>query len=257
MMAPNREDHQPLFDEQKSHSIGLASILEHRLYHAEKLAWRALAVVAILSCFGNLLWAFQTLRATTNDATSRDRSFYAGLERDVPIPYHDDLIFNSPNRSLADAAWLSWVIDPGIVALPNDWVNGKMLPQAQHWPWDEDKGLYLLQGFHNMHCLVSAPKPLLLQVLDLTCFSDSSARLSLRQRMAKLFPPVTALSITYTVSSLFARISYVMPMIRRAIQDPRSRRHLASCRHACARAGISSRVGREITRPAIVMLAAM
>ena len=82
---------------------------------------------------------------------------YAGLERDVPTPYRDDLIFNSPNRSLADAAWESWVVDPGIVALPHNWVKGRMLPQAQHWPWDEDKGLYLLQGFHNMHCLVRKP----------------------------------------------------------------------------------------------------
>ena len=160
-MAPNREDHQPFFDEQESHSISLASMHEHRLYHADKLAWRALAVVAILSCLGNLLWAFQIFRVTPAGAMNRDRSFFAGLERDVPTPYRDDLIFNSPNRSLADAAWSSWVVDPGIVALPNDWVKGKMLPQAQHWPWDEDKGLYLLQGFHNMHCLVSAPKPLL------------------------------------------------------------------------------------------------
>ena len=28
-----------------------------------------------------------------------------------------------------------------------------MLPQAQHWPWDGNKGIYLLNGFHNLHCL--------------------------------------------------------------------------------------------------------
>ena len=59
---------------------------------------------------------------------NRDRSFYTDLERDISTPHRDDLIFKSPNRSLADAAWSSWVVDPGTVALLNDWIKGKMLP---------------------------------------------------------------------------------------------------------------------------------
>ena len=118
---------------------------------------KALAIVAILSCLGNFFWALQTLQKSQTPFTSRDRSLYAGLERDVPTPYRDDTIFANHNRSIADAAWNSWVVDPGIVALPHEWVKRKMLPQAQHWPWDKDKGIYLLNGFHNIHCLVSWP----------------------------------------------------------------------------------------------------
>ena len=35
--------------------------------------------------------------------------------------------------------------------------KGQMLPQAQYWPWDEDKGLYLLEGCPSLHYLVLKP----------------------------------------------------------------------------------------------------
>lgn len=31
------------------------------------------------------------------------------------------------------------------------------LPPAQDWPWDTDRGIYLVNGFHQMHCLVGPP----------------------------------------------------------------------------------------------------
>ena len=140
-------------DEDQFHHVnGLGS----RISTTNKLATRAIIVVAIFSCLGNLIWAFHFIRISPTTMMNIDRSLYAGLERDVPMPYRDDTIFASHNRSIADAAWDSWVVDPGIVALPHDWVKGKMLPQSQRWPWGKDKGIYLLNGFHNIHCLVSA-----------------------------------------------------------------------------------------------------
>lgn len=118
------------------------------------LAVKVLAIVAILSSCGNVLWALQALHSIPAKPVHEDISLYARLERDVPIPYRDDMIFSHHNRTIADEAWNSWVVDPGIVALPHDWVKHKMLPQAQHWPWDGDKGVYLLNGYHNLHCLV-------------------------------------------------------------------------------------------------------
>ena len=119
------------------------------------LGMKSLAIVAILASCGNLLWVIQTFQSKTAKPLHMDVSLYADLERDVPIPYQDVSIFNHPNRTIADGAWDSWVVDPGIVALPHKWVKHKMLPQAQHWPWDGDKGIYLLNGYHNLHCLVS------------------------------------------------------------------------------------------------------
>jgi hypothetical protein len=50
--------------------------------------------------------------------------------------------------------------DPGVLALSSDFVEEKRLPYALRFPWDKDKGFYLLQSFHNLHCLVCLPSRL-------------------------------------------------------------------------------------------------
>lgn len=46
--------------------------------------------------------------------------------------------------------------DPGVVALSDKFVATKKLPTAMRYPWGMSKGVYLLQGFHNLHCIVSS-----------------------------------------------------------------------------------------------------
>ncbi len=57
--------------------------------------------------------------------------------------------------TLATKAWEDLSGDPGVVALSDEWALEKGLPKALRFPWDQSKGVYLLQGFHNLHCLVS------------------------------------------------------------------------------------------------------
>ena len=151
-MIFGRKGYQPLFTQAEENDH--ASKLNTHITSSNTLAFRILALVAVIASLGNALFAVYTFRSMSTETSNKDRSLYAGLEREIPVPYRDRTMFNNPNRSISDAAWDDWIVDPGIVALPNNWVKGKMLPQAQHWPWDEDKGLYLLQGFHNIHCLV-------------------------------------------------------------------------------------------------------
>ena len=82
----------------------------------------------------------------------------ASLFKDVSIPFTVDNVYDSKNRSIADEAWNSPLLVPetGLVAMSDDWVTSKSLPRAQHFPWDKSKGLYVLNGFHSMHCLVSS-----------------------------------------------------------------------------------------------------
>ena len=124
--------------------------------------FQMITLVAILSSMINLLLAFQTPKETRGNHSSHGRSLHANLDRDVLTPFRDDTMFASHNRTIADIAWDSWVMDPGIAALSHEWVKQKVLPQAQHWPWDGNKGVYLLNGFHNLHCLVSSLQIVLL-----------------------------------------------------------------------------------------------
>ena len=60
------------------------------------------------------------------------------------------------NETARDLMWEAINIDDGMVALPDDLVAEKGLPVAQRFPWDSSKGIYLLNGYHNLHCVVSS-----------------------------------------------------------------------------------------------------
>ena len=100
----------------------------------------------------------RTLVALFDNHHNTLRYSTAGLFKDVSIPFTVDNVYDSKNRSIADEAWDSPLLIPetGLVAMSDDWVTSKGLPRAQRFPWDKSKGLYVLNGFHSMHCLVSS-----------------------------------------------------------------------------------------------------
>lgn len=152
-MSFSEPKYQPLEQESKKTSLDYHH-LPYQTPPTKQWKVNALIITAILSLVANLLFTIYAIKTPLIlNVETKDKTLYAGLERDVPTPFKDDTLFSPNNRSLSDAAWDNWVVDPGIVALPHDWVKAKMLPQAQHWPWDGDKGVYLLNGFHNLHCL--------------------------------------------------------------------------------------------------------
>lgn len=63
--------------------------------------------------------------------------------------------YTDTNDTLRDQLWLDINVDDGMIALPDDYVKEKGLPVSQRFPWDDSKGIYLLQGHHNLHCAVS------------------------------------------------------------------------------------------------------
>ena len=78
----------------------------------------------------------------------------AGLARDLSVDFLYHSPYESKNETLADELWNSISIDPGVVALSDGYVEEMRLPKAQRFPWDDSKGIYLLNAYHNMHCLV-------------------------------------------------------------------------------------------------------
>lgn len=80
----------------------------------------------------------------------------AGLLRNVNIPFTRDTIFVNHNRTLQDNAWSSDELSPdaGVVAITDEEARFKGLPGTMRFPWDHSKGIYFVNGFHNLHCLV-------------------------------------------------------------------------------------------------------
>ena len=80
--------------------------------------------------------------------------FPAGLERDVKNPILLHSPYDDPNITHAEALWDAIDIDTGMIALPYEFAEEKGLPRSQPFPWDESKGIYYLNSFHSIHCLV-------------------------------------------------------------------------------------------------------
>lgn len=82
----------------------------------------------------------------------------AGLTRDVSIPWVHNTEYATTNLTEATNLWESIDFDSGFIALPHDYAASKHLPKSQNFPWDQSKGIYVVNGYHSLHCLVS-PAP--------------------------------------------------------------------------------------------------
>ena len=83
----------------------------------------------------------------------------AHLALELPIPWLSKSPYYGEEEAMADALWDQISIDNGTVALSDAYVQAMGLPVSQRFPWDNEKGIYLLNGFHSMHCLVCTQTP--------------------------------------------------------------------------------------------------
>jgi hypothetical protein len=58
------------------------------------------------------------------------------------------------NQSISDAAWGKFTTN-GFVAIPHHEAAEFGLPLAEDFPDDPSKGVYVLEAFHEIHCVVS------------------------------------------------------------------------------------------------------
>ncbi|KAF2763636.1 hypothetical protein EJ03DRAFT_379256 [Teratosphaeria nubilosa] len=80
------------------------------------------------------------------------RSPYAGLTQDTVSLLDGHSPYTDANVTLRDQLWLDINVDDGMIALDDSDVAKWNLPRSQRFPWDTTKGIYLLQGHHNLHC---------------------------------------------------------------------------------------------------------
>lgn len=86
--------------------------------------------------------------------TSLAKSYTAYLGQDSAVAWKSKSAYFGEDEAIADRLWEEISVDNGTVALSDSYVEAMGLPLSQRFPWDQEKGLYLLNGFHSMHCLV-------------------------------------------------------------------------------------------------------
>ncbi|KAF2660945.1 hypothetical protein K491DRAFT_588140, partial [Lophiostoma macrostomum CBS 122681] len=74
----------------------------------------------------------------------------AHLMPEIKSPFAVPSAFgNYGNLTFADELWKSMHTETGMVALP----KSSQLHPTETFPWDSTKGVYMLNGYHGLHCL--------------------------------------------------------------------------------------------------------
>lgn len=61
--------------------------------------------------------------------------------------------YSDVNQSISDAVWAGFTTN-GFVAIPHDEAAEFGLPLAEDFPDDPSKGVYVLEAFHEIHCVI-------------------------------------------------------------------------------------------------------
>lgn len=64
--------------------------------------------------------------------------------------------YSGDNDTRSDSLWSSIRPARGVVALDHEWAVDHSLPRAQDFLGDPSKGLYIIDAYHQLHCLVSS-----------------------------------------------------------------------------------------------------
>ncbi len=113
------------------------------------MAWGRPRTVSERPCCGPIL-EDDAITITNADSQS------GGLVFDIPIPYEPISQFWNPNITYRemDAAWDAIDTNPMAVALHDDFTRSVGLPTSGRFPWDTERSIYYLKGFHDLHCVV-------------------------------------------------------------------------------------------------------
>ena len=133
-------------------------------------------------------------------------------------PFVTNTEWSSENTTHADELWKALAPNVGMVAVDNDF-GGKMdLYATGQFPWDQSKGVYMLEGYHSLHCLVgskfvhAAAKDLIVDSLKRCTFIERSVSSN------KAFHRRLLCIITSTVSTHSGRMQSVQPTTRSDLQ---------------------------------------
>ena len=90
--------------------------------------------------------------------------------RSLVLPMMRDTVYWSEDEQMRDKAWRALSIEPGVVALDPDVISQNQLIQGRGFPWDKNKGVYVLNASITLYgmCSVSNHIPEILSLSTCT-----------------------------------------------------------------------------------------
>jgi len=111
-----------------------------------------LIALLFLSLASNVILLLAKTTGSQKEEGLTGHTIYGDLSYDQSKPFVAYSEYSSENFTQTDALWEAIDFDDGLVALPKEWTDAKGLPQTATYPWDESKGIWLLNGYHGLHC---------------------------------------------------------------------------------------------------------
>lgn len=62
--------------------------------------------------------------------------------------------YSDKNATKVDALWDAILPSHGFVAMDTQWAKRRQWPDSMRLPSDESKSVYLLEAYHQLHCIV-------------------------------------------------------------------------------------------------------
>lgn len=128
--------------------------LRKRTEHSQR--WARIGPILLVVLLSSLMANLYSLHRVVKPAKPKaPPSAIAGLEWNVPVKMNYSSRYNSADRAVEDEAWDAWTVRPEslTVALDDSYAESMGLLHAQRWPWDDTKGVYVLNSGHELHCL--------------------------------------------------------------------------------------------------------
>lgn len=115
----------------------------------------------MVSCLSviNRVETFALLNMVTKTPTSASgidsNNKQAGLKFEVPTVHYSKSNYSSDNFTLADSLWQTLDTNPTAIAVKDEFARSNGLALELRFPWDDEKVVFSVKAFHQIHCIVS------------------------------------------------------------------------------------------------------
>ncbi|KAF9734189.1 hypothetical protein PMIN01_07092 [Paraphaeosphaeria minitans] len=107
-----------------------------------------------MSLVVNVLLLIDNIRLR-DTSTDSGKTKYSGINFDTTVPFQSFSNYWNPDISdeVTDANWDAIDTNPMAISLHDDFAKQVGLGPSTRFPWDTERSIYYIKGFHDLHCL--------------------------------------------------------------------------------------------------------